>query len=197
MPDRAPRPIAARPITRRRFTAALGWSAFGAVSLGAVPALGEAPAQRGATRTGSPVPPVAPALLEESPFVYVSPLKRDGTESTCHAELWYAWLDGAVVVIVARNRWKATALSRGLDRARIWVGDHGVWKTWYGGRNEAFREAPAFVGRGQRVADDALLERLLARYETKYPDEIADWRAPMRDGYADGSRVLIRYTPIG
>ena len=192
MPDRTPRAqlpahrtsSSLTPITRRRFTSALAWGALGASTL----AWAAAPSRAAA--------PASPKLLDESPFVYISPLKRDGSESTCHAELWYAWLDDAVVVIVASDRWKATALTRGLDRARIWVGDHGLWKTWYGGRNEAFRDAPNFVGKGEAVKDAALLDRLLARYETKYPDEIADWRDAMRNGYADGTRTLIRYSPV-
>jgi hypothetical protein len=102
-----------------------------------------------------------------------------------------------VVVTVATERWKATALRKGLDRARIWVGDHGIWNTWYGGHNQDFRAAPSFEARGERVRDADLLERLLATYENKYPAEIAQWREPMRTGNADGSRIVIRYTPIG
>ena len=49
--------------------------------------------------------------------------------------------------------------------------------------------------RGEKVKDAALLDRLLAAYETKYPAEIADWRDKMRSGYADGTRTLVRYTP--
>lgn len=134
-------------------------------------------------------------LLDASPFAYISPLRANGRESTCHAELWYAWLDDAVVVTVARDRWKAGALARGLDRARIWVGDHGRWKTWYGGRNEAFRSAPNFEARVEQATDPKLVERLLSVYEIKYPDEVADWRDIMRQGSADGSRVVLRYTP--
>ena len=40
-----------------------------------------------------------------------------------------------------------------------------------------------------------MLDRLLANYEKKYPEEMGDWRVPMRSGFADGSRVLIRYRP--
>jgi hypothetical protein len=136
------------------------------------------------------------ALLEDSPFVYISPLRSDGAESRCHGELWYAWLDDSVVVTVASDRWKASALSKGLDRARVWVGDHGRWKNWYGGNNEAFRAAPSFEARVSRADEPGLLERLLDVYERKYPDEIASWREPMRAGNADGSRVLLRYVPI-
>jgi hypothetical protein len=133
--------------------------------------------------------------LENSGFVYVSPLRADGSESTCHGEVWFGWIDGAAIVNTSKDTWKARALERGLDRARIWVGDHGRWKRLLG-RNEAFRQAPSFEARAERLKDDATLDRLLAIYEKKYPAEIGKWRDRMRDGYADGSRILIRYTPV-
>ena len=40
-------------------------------------------------------------------------------------------------------------------------------------------------------------DRLLALDATKEPDGIGKWRDRMRQGYADGSRVLIRYRPEG
>jgi len=43
---------------------------------------------------------------------------------------------------------------------------------------------------------EALLDRLLAVYEKKYPREIANWREKMRDGYRSGARLLLRYTPV-
>jgi hypothetical protein len=134
------------------------------------------------------------AALEASPYVYVSPLRADGRESSCHGEVWFAWLDGSVVVITGSERWKARALAAGLDRARIWVGDHGTWKGMLGA-NEAFRKAPAFEARAALSKDAKLLDRLLATFERKYPDEIGEWRDKMRRGFGDGSRVLIRYTP--
>ena len=46
-------------------------------------------------------------------------------------------------------------------------------------------------------------EELMARLQTAgvthilyNPGEIAKWRDRMRSGYADGSRILIRYTPV-
>jgi hypothetical protein len=141
---------------------------------------------------------VAPALasaLETSPYAYVSPLRSDGSESACHGEVWFAWLDGAVVTTTGPDRWKARALDRGLDRARIWVGDHGRWKQ-LGGRNEAFRKGPSFEARALRVGDAGLLERVLAVYETKYPEEIGRWRERMREEVASGKRVILRYVPL-
>ncbi len=134
-------------------------------------------------------------LLEKSSFVYISPILQDGKESRCHGEVWFGWIDDSIVVTVAKDRWKATALDRGLDRARIWVGDHGRWKTTLGGRNEKFSSAPNFFAKAERVADDEMIERLLTVYTRKYPNEIATWRDKMRSGDADGSRILIRYRP--
>ena len=127
--------------------------------------------------------------------MYISPLRSDGTESTCHGEVWYGWLDGAVVVNTAPTTWKSRAQERGLDRARIWVGDHGRWKRLIG-RNEDFRKAPSFDARVVRSRDAGLNDRLLEVYETKYPAEIAQWRDKMRKGIASGERVLLVYTPV-
>jgi hypothetical protein len=134
-------------------------------------------------------------LLESSPFVYISPIKNDGKESICHAEVWFAWLDDSVIITVAADRWKARALRRGLDKARIWVGAHGRWKTGLGGRNEAFRDAPNFIAHAEQVQDKATIDRLLEVYGRKYPGEIDKWRDAMHSGNADGSRIMIRYRP--
>jgi hypothetical protein len=182
-----------RVFDRRTFGQRLAWTAIGALGMtgGLASAL-----TRSAAASHHEKAPAPKDLLEGSPFVYISPLLADGSESTCHAEVWYAWIDESVVVTVASDRWKAGALARGLDRARIWVGDHGLWNTWYGGHNEAFKTAQHFDAHVEKVESTELLERLLARYEEKYPDEIENWRDIMRTGNADGSRVLLRYTPI-
>lgn len=140
------------------------------------------------------VSPELVAALESSPYVYVSPLRADGSESTCHGEVWFAWIDGAVVLTSAATTWKARAVARDLTRARLWVGDHGRWKAMVG-RNEAFRAAPSFVARASVVKDAALVERLLVVFGKKYPAEIERWRDRMRAENADGRRVLLRYSP--
>jgi hypothetical protein len=172
-------------IDRRSFLA--GVAAALAWPVGRALAAAEAASTDFGTRHGT--------LLEKSGLVYVSPLLADGSESTCHGEVWFGWLDGAVVVITGAGTWKGRALERELDGARIWVGDHGRWKRMVG-RNEAFRQAPHFDARAVSVRDDALLDRLLALYEKKYPEEIGNWRDKMRAGYRDRSRLLIRYVPV-
>ena len=138
--------------------------------------------------------PDVTALLERSGFVYVSPLKSDGSESRCHGEVWYGWLDADVVLITSQTSWKARALARGLERTRIWVGDHGrVGRVL--GSGDAFRKGPSFEARGRRSEDAVLLDRLMESYRRKYPKEIGTWEARMRSGFASGERVLIVYTP--
>jgi len=175
-------------LTRRRFLTRLG---VGAVGLAC--ALPGQPRTVLAKQPDSSSLPIG--LLEKSSFVYISPLLRNGKESSCHAELWYAWIDDSVVVTVARDRWKAIALEKGLNGARIWVGDHGRWKTMLGGRNEEFLTAPNFYAKAERVEDKKMIEPLLTVYAKKYPNEIAKWRDRMRSGNADGSRIMIRYRP--
>ena len=190
MNHRNPDPHEVEPVkaelTRRRFLTRVGLGVIGVTS--ALPGL---PRKVHARAPESGSPPVA--LLERSPFVYISPILGNGKESRCHAELWYAWIDDSIIVTVAKDRWKAAALRRGLDTARVWVGDHGRWKTMFGGRNEEFLSAPNFIAKVDRVQDAEMIERLLAIYEQKYPLEIATWRDKMRSGNADGSRILLRY----
>ena len=146
-------------------------------------------------RARAALAPDVTGLLERSGFVYVSPLKSDGSESSCHGEVWYGWLDADVVLITSHSSWKARALALGLDRARIWVGDHGrVGRVL--GSGDAFRKGPSFEARGRKAEDAALLERLMATYRGKYPKEIGSWESRMRSGFESGDRVLIRYTPL-
>jgi hypothetical protein len=146
-------------------------------------------------RSRAALPPELTGLLEKSGFVYVSPLRSDGSESRCHGEVWYGWLDGNVVLITAKTSWKARALARGLVRTRLWVGDHGRVGRLLGG-GDAYRSAPSFEASAARSRDAALLDRLMTSHRRKYPGEIATWEPRMRSGFASGERVLITYSPV-
>jgi len=136
-------------------------------------------------------------LLDTSKFIYVSPLRKNGAESTCHGEVWYAWLDDTVVLNTRRGTWKVRSLEKGLDRVRIWVGDYGRWKPGIGSeRSEAFRKAPSFNARASFETDRKVLDRLIALYEKKYEGEFDRWREDMQAGFFSGQRKLIRYTPV-
>lgn len=139
------------------------------------------------------LPDATRAALAASPLVYVSPLRSDGGESACHGEVWYFVDAGSVVIFTATDRWKARAVRRGLDRARLWVGDFGP----VGRAQDRFRRAPSFLARAAIETDRAVFERLMERYAKRYADEWGKWGPRFRKGWDDGSRVMIRYTPIG
>jgi len=143
---------------------------------------------------GTFVPEMIP-VLEKSPYAYVSPLRSDGSQSKCHGEIWFAWLDGALLTTTSATSWKARALARSLDRARVWVGNYGRWKH-PGGNNEAFRRGPNFEARVERVRDPKVNERILAVYEKKHSKEIGKWSGRMRKEVASGKRVILRYVPL-
>ncbi len=126
-----------------------------------------------------------------SPLVYISPLKKDGAESRCHGEVWFFVDGGDVVIATAAKGWKARALALGRDQARIWVGDFGT----YAGARDKVAAAPSFLARASLDKDPAAFARLLAAFGSKYPDEWGKWKPRFESGYADGSRVVIRYKP--
>src|SRR4029453_11921641 len=142
--------------------------------------------------------PLPVDLLEKSDFVYLSPLRKDGSESTCHGEVWFGWLHGTVIVNTRRGAWKAKALEKGLDRARIWVGNYGRWKGMLptGSANEAFRQAPHFDAHARFETDRKVNARLLELYGKKYGADFEErWHEDMESGFFSGQRKLIRYEP--
>jgi len=139
------------------------------------------------------LPDATRGALEKSRLIYLSPLRSDGSESECHGEVWYVQDGAELLVVTTTDRWKALAVRRGLDRARIWVGDFGQWKKSDG----RFKTGPTFLAKARFAAEDSVIEAALAAFGAKYPDEWDKWEPRFRKGLADGSRVLIRYRPSG
>ncbi|MBW2292385.1 MAG: hypothetical protein JRG94_08735 [Deltaproteobacteria bacterium] len=129
--------------------------------------------------------------IEKSTLVYVTPLLSNGSESRCHAEVWFADDAGDLLVVTNPERWRAAAISRGLKTARLWVGDYGLWKK----SAERYREAPGCVAQGRIESDPAVHARALEVFGKKYTAEWDKWGPRFKDGLASGDRVLIRYTP--
>jgi hypothetical protein len=136
-----------------------------------------------------------PSWLEAaktSALVYVSPLSKDGKESTCHGEVWFFVDGGDVVIATGTKGWKARAIGMGRDRAHVWVGSFGPYKDSPG----KLASAPGFEAHASIDKERAVFDRLLAAYAVKYADEWGKWQPRFESGYADGSRVVIRYSPI-
>lgn len=128
--------------------------------------------------------------LANSPLVYLTPLKSDGEESRCKAEIWFAYDGSDIFVVTEPDRWRARAVDQGLTRARIWVGDFGVWTR----SNGAFRQAPELMATASIETGADVHAQILAIMGEKYADTgWARFGEPFRTGLADGSRVMIRY----
>lgn len=172
-----------RALTRRELL--YGGAAAGLGALALLPARAHAREYSLPEETGS--------ALDQSGLVYISPLRSDGEESRCHGEVWFAHDRGSVLIATGSTAWKNRALEAGLDRARIWVGDFGPVSR----AGDRYRSAPGFLAKATAGKDDEAFERLLAAYARKYPAEWGRFEPRFKRGYADNSRVLIRYEPIG
>ena len=155
---------------------------------GAALALCAAPFSRAATAA---LADPAQKALDKSAVVYISPLKKDNVESTCHAEVWFTVDDGDIYVVTSSKAWRARAISLGLTQARMWVGEFGVWKD----SKEAYRKAPELLASGALVSDAAIQARVLETFGKKYYIQWLGWGPKFRGGLKDGSRVMLRYTP--
>jgi hypothetical protein len=128
---------------------------------------------------------------QTSTLVYVSPLLADGAESRCHGEVWFVADGDDLLVVTASDRWRAVAITRGRSRARLWVGEHGVWTR----ANEAWKKSPTRVASAKLDTDPKAHAHALDLFGKKYSAEWGKWGPRFQQGLASGDRVLIRYTP--
>jgi hypothetical protein len=141
---------------------------------------------------GAALSDAARQALADSDLVYITPLKRNGAESHCHAEVWFAYDGHDLFVVTASTAWRSRAIAEGLPQARLWVGDYGNWQKADG----RYRQAPELTAVGAGVADTAEQSRVLALFGDKYRLEWIVWGPRFKNGLADGSRVMLRYSPL-
>lgn len=135
----------------------------------------------------------AVAFLDKSNLIYLSPLQSDGSESACHGEVWFVHHGGEVYVVTRSDAWRAEAVRRGLRQAACWIGEFGVWTR----AKNRYRSAPYLVLEGRFEEDAAAHAAILDIYGSKYADEWGSWGPRFREGLAQGSRVMLRYTVRG
>ena len=127
--------------------------------------------------------------LADSDLVYLTPLKANGAPSTCHGEVWFAYDGAEVIVVTASDTWRAKAVKKGVNRARLWVGDFGVWTESKG----RFKTAPQTDAIATIDANPNSHTAALDLFGDKYTMEWIVWGPRFKAGLADGSRVMIRY----
>jgi hypothetical protein len=173
----------ARDISRRHFLASAA-ALSGALLL--------PPRVAWSDKHGFQLPPATKQALAKSRLVYLSPLRKNGQESTCHAEVWFAARGDDFYVVTSAAAWRNEAIGKGLDRARVWLGDYGVWKG-----NDKFKSAPSYVAESSVVGKGAeAIELSLEAFGEKYANEWGKWGPRFRNGLQDGSRVMLRYQPV-
>ena len=152
----------------------------------ALASLAAAPALLLARRAAGAALPALP----ESHLVYLTPLKSNGEESRCQGEVWFAHQGGSLFVVTAADAWRAKAVAQGLKRARLWVGDYGVWTRARG----AYRNAPEFMATAALETNAEVQASVLRQMAGKYAeDDWETWGPRFRSGLNDGARVMIRY----
>ncbi len=117
--------------------------------------------------------------LESSKFVYISSTRKDGNLSR-PAEIWYMYHDGAVYVGTRPNSWRVRRIKAGRPEAKIAVGSV---------------DGPSFTATGTLSNDASVQELMLKEYAKKYPQGWETHEQSFRQGFKDGSRVLVKYVP--
>lgn len=121
--------------------------------------------------------PELEAELRKSTYVYVASQRKDGTFGE-PAEIWFMFEDGAVWVGTRKTAWRTKRIRAGRAAATIAVGK---------------RDGPTFAATGKIVVDEKMYETLFRTFAKKYPGGWSKYEEGFRTGFADGSRVLIRY----
>ena len=129
-----------------------------------------------------------PAAVAESDLIYLTPIRSDGTESRCQAEIWFVHDRGDLVVVTASDAWRARAVERGLQSTRIWIGDVGEWNS-----KARYKKLPVVMANASIDRDPATHTRVLGRFGEKYPLQWMLWGPKFENGLTDGSRVMLRY----
>jgi hypothetical protein len=163
-------------------------TAAGVTVFGLLPGVGRAAAPSALAGRADEVS----AALAATDVVYLTPLRADGAESRCQAEVWFVADGTDVYVVTAVEAWRARAVRSGLEGARIWIGDLGVWT----GTDGRYRSLPQVDAAAAFVTADADQQRVLELFGSKYPVSWVLWGPRFRNGLADGSRVMLRYRPM-
>ena len=133
----------------------------------------------------------AKQALVESDLIYLSPVKRDGSLSSCQAEVWFVTLGPSVYVCTATDSWRSQAVGKGVNDTHIWVGDRGVWK-----RNR-YQSLPTLRATANIESDPIPMGQALDEFGRKYSSEWSTWGPRFANGLKDGSRTMLRYDVSG
>jgi hypothetical protein len=127
---------------------------------------------------------VAPACdagaLAEASYVYVATVRKDGSQSAA-VPVWFIPTAGDQILIDTNtNSRKARRIERG-SPVLVWIGS---------------RTGPAFVGRGELVADRAVQDEMIKQIPRKYWLAWLGLLGPTRAKFDAQKIVTIRLSPV-
>ena len=117
--------------------------------------------------------------LHDAKYVYIQSERKSGQLGK-PAEIWFHYDGKAVYVGTPPTSWRVRRIKAGRRKARIAVGK---------------ADGPAFDATGEVVHDADVEKRLMEDYAHKYPEGWARFADKFRDGFKNGERVLVRFTP--
>jgi len=117
--------------------------------------------------------------LATSKYVYIASQRKNGDFGK-PAEIWFMYHDGAVWVGTPPTSWRVKRIKAGRNTAKIAVGKV---------------DGPSFEATGSVVSDAKMQELLMTTYAKKYAERWATFADRFRNGFKDGSRVLVKYVP--
>ncbi len=118
--------------------------------------------------------------LKTSTYAYIASERKSGEFGTL-AEIWYMYHDGFVWVGTPKTTYRAKRILAGRTKANVALGK---------------KDGPAFDATGLIVTDPKLNEVLFENLAKKYPSGWKSFESGFREGFKDGSRVLIKYEPV-
>jgi len=118
--------------------------------------------------------------LASATYVYIASTRKDGSLGE-PAEIWFLYHDGAVYVGTNPTSWRVKRITWGRPAANIWAGK---------------RDGDSFAATGEILDDDAIEAKILETFAEKYPEGWKKYGDGFRKGFADGSRVVVKYAPV-
>ena len=132
-----------------------------------------------ATSAVAALSPELDKALKDAKYVYIQS-ERKSHELGKAAEIWFYYDGKAVYVGTPPTTWRVKRIKAGRKKAHIAVGK---------------ADGPAFDATGEVVHDAAVEQKLMEEYARKYPEGWSRFADKFRDGFKNGERVLVKYTP--
>src|SRR5262245_34524714 len=131
------------------------------------------------TTAAAALAPDVDKALHDAKYVYIQS-ERKTHDLGKPAEIWFYYDGKAVYVGTPPTSWRVRRIKAGRTKVHIAVGK---------------ADGPGFDATGEMVHDAAVEQKLMDEYARKYPEGWARFADKFREGFKNGERVLVRYTP--